>query len=158
MTDLLAQLYPDHLRELKTRADKALARGKFEHLLIAAGTPRYQFLDDRDYPFAVNPHFKHWLPVTNAPGSWIAYTPGNKPKLIYLQPHDYWHVVPEAPAGYWVEHFDVVIIREAKDALAQLPKDLARCAVVGDDNVSVGAFAPDNPKALLDHLHYHRAY
>ena len=39
-----------------------------------------------------------------------------RPKLIFLQPFDYWHVVPEAPAGYWVEHFDVVFIREAKEA------------------------------------------
>jgi Xaa-Pro dipeptidase len=96
--------------------------------------------------------------VTKAPGSWLVYTPGQKPKLVYLQPHDYWHVVPEAPAGYWVEHFDIAIIREAADAVQHLPKDPARCAIVGDDNAKVGPFAPDNPKALLDHLHYHRAY
>src|SRR5258708_11752923 len=105
MSDLLAKLYPDHFAVLKQRADVALQRNQREHLVIAAGTPRYQLFDDRPYPFAVNPHFKHWLPVTKAPGSWVVYTPGKKPKLIYLQPHDYWHVVPDAPAGYWVEHF-----------------------------------------------------
>jgi len=158
MSDLLAQLYPDHFKTLKTRADAALARGAFDHLLVAAGTPRYQFLDDRDYPFAVNPHFKHWLPVTKAPGSWIAYTPGRRPKLIYLQPHDYWHVVPEAPAGYWVEHFEVVIIREAKDALAHLPKDLTRCAIVGEDNLALDGLRPNNPEAVLNYLHWQRSY
>ena len=157
MSDLLAQLYPEHLRELKTRADAALARGGFDHLLIAAGMPRQQFLDDRDYAFAVNPHFKHWLPVTKAPGSWISYTPGRKPKLVYLQPRDYWHVVPEAPAGYWVEHFDVVIIREAREALAQLPP-LARCAIIGEDNVALDATRPNNPEAVLNYLHWHRSY
>src|SRR6185503_19909589 len=151
MSDLLAQLYPDHLRELKTRADAALARGGFDHLLIAAGMPRQQFLDDRDYSFAVNPHFKHWLPVTKAPGSWISYTPGSKPKLVYLQPRDYWHVVPEAPAGYWVEHFDVVIIREAREALAQLPP-LTRCAIIGEDNIALDATRPNNPEAVLNYL------
>ena len=158
MSDLLAQLYPDHLQTLKTRADTALARGKVEHLLIAAGAPRYQFLDDRDYPFAVNPHFKHWLPVTKAPGSWIAYTPGRKPKLIYLQPFDYWHVVPEAPAGYWVEHFDIVIIRETKEALAHLPQDLARCAILGEDNIALDGLKPNNPDAVLNYLHWQRSY
>jgi Xaa-Pro dipeptidase len=157
MSDLLAQLYPDHLRELKTRADAALARGGFDHLLIASGTPRYQFLDDRDYPFAVNPHFKHWLPVTKAPGSWIAYTPGRRPKLVYLQPHDYWHVVPEAPAGYWVEHFDVVIIREAAEALAQLPP-LPRCAIIGEDNIALDGAKPNNPETVLNYLHWQRSY
>jgi Xaa-Pro dipeptidase len=158
MSDLLAKLYPGHLQTLQQHADAALARGGFEHLLIASGVPRYQFLDDRPYPFAVNPHFKHWLPVTKAPGSWIAYTPGQKPKLIYLQPQDYWHVVPEAPAGYWVEHFDIVVIRESDHAVAHLPKNLARCAIIGEDNAAVGAIKPDNPPAVLNYLHWQRAY
>ncbi len=154
----LHPLYADHLATLKSRTDTALARAGRDHLVLAAGTPRYEFLDDKPYPFAVNPWFKHWVPVTKAPGSWLVYTPGQKPKLVYLQPHDYWHVVPEAPAGYWVEHFDIAIIREAAEAVQHLPKDPARCAIVGDDIAKVGPFTPDNPKALLDHLHYHRAY
>ena len=158
MSDLLARLYPDHLATLRQRADAALARGGFDHLVIAAGVPPYEFLDDRPYPFAVNPHFKHWLPVTKAPGSWLLYTPGQRPKLIYLQPHDYWHVVPDAPAGYWVEHFDIVIVREARQARAHLPAATARCAIVGDSNVAAGDFAPNNPSAVLSYLHYHRAY
>ncbi|HEX6833828.1 MAG TPA: M24 family metallopeptidase, partial [Rudaea sp.] len=155
MTDLLSALYPQHLATLKERADAALARGRFDHLLIASGTPRYEFLDDRPYPFSVNPHFKQWLPVTKAPGSWIAYTPGKKPKLVYLQPHDYWHVVPEAPAGFWVEHFDIAIIREPKDALAHLPQDSARCAIIAEDNVVLPG---NNPQEVLDYLHYQRSY
>jgi Xaa-Pro dipeptidase len=158
MSDSLAKLYPDHLRTLQERADSALARGGFDHLLVAAGTPRYQFLDDRPYPFAVNPHFKHWLPLTKTPGSWLVHTPGRKPKVIYLQPRDYWHVVPDAPAGYWVEHCDVVIIREPEEALAHLPRDLARCAILGEDNAAIGEARPDNPPTVLDYLHYHRAY
>jgi len=158
MSDLLARLYPDHLATLRQRADAALARGGFDHLVVAAGAPPYQFLDDRPFPFAVNPHFKHWLPVTKAPGSWLLYTPGQKPKLIYLQPHDYWHVVPDAPAGYWVEHFDIVIVREPEQARAHLPAAKARCAIVGDTNVAAGDFAPNNPSAVLNYLHYHRAY
>jgi Xaa-Pro dipeptidase len=96
--------------------------------------------------------------VTKAPGSWIVYTPGAKPKLVYLQPRDYWHVVPDAPAGYWVEHFDIVIVRDAKEALAQLPASFARCAIIGEDIAAIGDAKPNNPVAVLDYLHYHRAY
>jgi Xaa-Pro dipeptidase len=158
MSDLLAQLYPDHLTTLRRRSETALARAGFDHLVVASGTPHYEFLDDRPYPFSVNPHFKHWLPVTRAPGSWLVYTPGQKPRLIYLQPHDYWHVVPEAPAGYWVEHFDVTVIHEPQQARAHLPTDAARCAILGEANAAVGDAAPNNPAALLDYLHYHRAF
>jgi Xaa-Pro dipeptidase len=158
MSDLLANLYPGHLKILKDRTDAALARGGFDHLLVAAGMPRYHFLDDRHYPYAANPHFKHWLPVTKAPGSWLIYSPGQKPKLIYLQPHDYWHVVPDVPAGYWVEHFDITIIREPNDVLAHFPKNLTRGAILGEDNASISAATPNNPPIVLDHLHYHRAF
>ena len=154
----LHPLYAEHLAALKARTDAALERGGFEHLVIAAGQPAYQFLDDRPYAFAVNPHFKHWLPVTRAPGSWLVYTPGKKPRLVYLQPRDYWHVVPEAPAGYWAPHFDIVVIRDARDARAQLPGDAARCAIVGETNAALDGFVPNNPQAVLDYLHYHRAY
>ena len=158
MSDLLAKLYPDHLRTLQSRADAALARGGFDHLVIAAGVPRIEFLDDRPAPFVANPHFKHWLPVTKAPGSWIVYTPGAKPKLVYLQPRDYWHVVPEAPAGYWVEHFDVAIVHEAHAALAHLPKSLSRCAIIGEDNAALGDAKPNNPESVLNYLHWQRSY
>ncbi|MHB8679859.1 MAG: Xaa-Pro dipeptidase [Rudaea sp.] len=158
MSDLLAKLFPDHLRTLQARADAALERGGFDHLVIAAGVPRIEFLDDRPAPFVANPHFKHWLPVTKAPGSWIVYSPGNKPKLIYLQPRDYWHVVPDAPAGYWVEHFDIAIIHEAHEAGAHFPKALARCAILGEDNATLGDAKPNNPERVLNYLHWQRSY
>ena len=52
----------------------ALARGGFDHLVVPSGTLHYQAFDDRDYPYAVNPQFKAWLPVTRAPGSWLVAT------------------------------------------------------------------------------------
>jgi Xaa-Pro dipeptidase len=156
MHDSLASLYPQHFSTLLKRADSALASGGFDHLLIAAGTPLRKFLDDQDYPFVVSPHFKHWLPLTDAPGSWIAYTPGRKPKLIFLQPRDYWHVVPQAPHGYWVEHFDIVIVRNAADAVAQLPA--GRRAVIAAACPTQEGVEANNPTAVLDYLHWHRSY
>ena len=152
----LHPLFATHIETLKRRSDAALARGSFDHLVIPAGVARLQFLDDMHYPFHVNPHFKHWLPVTRAPGSWIVYTPGRRPKLIYLQPADYWHVVPDAPAGYWVEQFDIVIIREEGDAFAELPADASRCAILGEDNAAPQEFVPKNPQSVLDYLHFQR--
>ncbi|MCK9539667.1 Xaa-Pro dipeptidase [Dokdonella sp.] len=154
----LHPLYRAHLDTLKAHADEALAHAGFDHLVVAAGELHYQFLDDRDYPFCVNPHFKHWVPVTRAPGSWIVHTPGRRPKLVYLQPRDYWHVVPEAPAGYWVEHFDIVVIHAAADARAHLPREAANCAILGEANAALADFAPNNPPAVLDRLHWYRSF
>jgi len=156
-----SRLYADHLAVVRARADAALERGGFDHLVVPSGTLHYQLFDDRDYPYAVNPQFKAWLPVTRAPGSWLVHTPGERPQLIYLQPHDYWHVVPEAPSGEWVEHFDIHVIREPEDAKRLLPKNAARCAILGEAQSALGAYgayAPNNPEPVLDYLHYHRAY
>jgi Xaa-Pro dipeptidase len=151
-------IYPQHLAELQRRTEESLQRGGFDHLVVPSGTLHYQVFDDRDYPYAVNPHFKAWLPLTRNPGSWLAITPGRKPTLIYLQPADYWHVVPEAPSGYWVEHFDIKVIRTAEEALEHLPGPASRCAIVGEPQSALGDYVPNNPNAVIDYLHFHRAY
>lgn len=152
-----ASLYPAHLQVLSERADEALARGGFAHLVVPSGRLHYQAFDDRDYPFAVNPQFKAWLPLTDVPDSWVVYTPGRRPRLIYCQPHDYWNPVPQSPAGWWLEHFDVDIIRTPEEALPLLPSAPARCAILGEANSALGDWTPNNPDAVLAYLDYHRA-
>ncbi|HEU0306118.1 MAG TPA: Xaa-Pro dipeptidase, partial [Lysobacter sp.] len=157
-----SSLYAQHIDTLQQRAAEALQRGGFDHLVIPSGTSHYQVFDDRDYPYAVNPQFKHWAPLTRNPGSWLVVTPGRRPKMIYLQPFDYWHVVPEAPSGYWTEHFDIVVIRKPEEALQQLP-DAARCAIIGEPQSALGAapgpqFIPNNPPAVVAYLEYQRGY
>ncbi|MGH8153162.1 MAG: Xaa-Pro dipeptidase [Rhodanobacteraceae bacterium] len=156
--DNLSALYPAHLAEIEKRGADALAASGRDTLVVAAGQPHGWFLDDQDYAFKCNPHFLAWLPLTDAPGSWIVYTPGSKPKLVFVQPHDYWHVVPAAPAGYWTQHFDIVTIRSPDEARAHLPKDPSRCAIVGEVNAAIGDMVPDNPERLMHLLHYRRAF
>jgi len=151
-------LYADHLRTLAQRADTALARGDFDHLLVPSGTLHYQVFDDRDYPYAVNPQFKAWLPLTRVPNSWLVYTPGRRPQLIFHQPRDYWHVVPATPNGWWVEHCDIHVIRTPEEALALLPGPAARCAILGEAQSALGDYVPNNPDAVVHYLEYHRAY
>jgi Xaa-Pro dipeptidase len=152
-----ASLYARHLEVLQARTAVALERGGFDHLVVPSGTAHYQAFDDRDYPYAVNPQFKAWLPLTRVPGSWLVATPGRRPKLVYLQPRDYWHVVPQAPTGAWVEHFDIVVIRTADEALAHLPP-AGRSAIVGEPQSALGEYAPNNPAAVVGYLEYHRAF
>ena len=160
-TEIPAALYADHLETLSARTATALERGGFDHLVVPSGTLHYQVFDDRDYPYAVNPQFKAWVPLVRNPGSWLVATPGERPKLVYLQPRDYWHVVPEAPTGYWVEHFDIKVIRTPDEALQHLPRNATRCAILGEPQSALGrygAFAPNNPQPVVDYLEYHRAY
>jgi Xaa-Pro dipeptidase len=153
-----ADLYADHLDTLMARTAVALERGGFDHLVVPSGTRHVQVFDDREYPYAPNPQFLAWVPLDRHPGCWIVATPGERPRLVYLQPRDYWHAVPEEPSGWWTGHFDIVVVRTADEALAHLPRDPARSAVLGEPQSALGACVPNNPRPVLDYLEYHRAY
>ncbi len=154
----IASLYAEHLACVRQHSDAALEAAGRDTLAIAAGRPLPKFLDDQDFPYAAHPYFKHWLPLAEAPGSWIVYTPGKKPRLLFMQPQDFWHPVPEAPAGYWVDHFEIVPVGTVEALARQLPKDPAGCAIIGQTQDAVGEFVPDNPQAAMAHLDYRRAW
>lgn len=151
-----APLYAQHLSIVQQRIEAALARSGHDHLLIPSGRLKYRFLDDTPYPFAPSPHFLHLLPLTAHTDGWIVVTPGRRPVLVYHQPADYWHLPPTAPQGFWVEHFDIRVIREPKQATAFLPKT-GKPAIIGEADAALDGYAPNNPAALLEYLHYHRA-
>ena len=155
MADRLASLYPAHLQSLKERHDRALAETGFDHAVIFAGAQHMIFLDDMPYPFKANPHFKAWLPVVDNPYCFVVYTPGNKPRLVFYQPVDYWNKVADTPAGYWVEHFDIRTIGSAEDARQHFPAG-GRAAFIGEWSSEYPG--EPNPQPLLDRLHYARTW
>lgn len=149
--------YAAHLSTVTARADAALLKGGFDHLLIASGIEKMRFLDDMPYPFKVNPQFKGWLPLTRNPNCWIAYSPGRKPVLAYYQPDDYWHVPPSAPEGEWVEHFDIRVLDAPEQAAQHLPTS-GRLAILGEADAALPGLVPNNPQPVLDYLHFQRAF
>ena len=155
MTERIAQLYPAHLQTLKQRHDRALAEAKYDHEIIFAGMSRMIFLDDMPYPFKANPHFKNWVPVLDNPNCYVVYTPGQKPKLIFFQPVDYWYKPAATPSGYWVRHFDIQMIATPEDAAKHFPKS-GRIAFIGE--TGNGRAGDLNPPALMNRLHWDRAW
>src|ERR1700694_6063278 len=91
------ELFPDHLGVLAGRATQALAACGCDALVIGAGELQWQFLDDQPYSFKVNPHFKTWVPILDAPGSPLVYVTGARTKLLFHHPQDYWHQPPQPP-------------------------------------------------------------
>ncbi|HSN17638.1 MAG TPA: M24 family metallopeptidase, partial [Gammaproteobacteria bacterium] len=158
MSDVLARDYPAHLAAVRRQFDAALQAAGLEQVAIYAGALHIQFLDDSPYPFKVNPQFKWWLPLTDAHDSFIVYSAGKKPLLLYYQPDDYWHVPPAPPAGYWVDQFDVRILKDADAAKKELPS-AAKRAFIGEwrDHFQDWGFTQVNPQTLLNPLHYARA-
>ncbi|MTC56144.1 Xaa-Pro dipeptidase [Providencia rustigianii] len=159
----LAGLYAEHIKTLQKTTQQVLQRSKLDAILIHSGEPIRIFLDDSDYPFKVNPHFKAWVPVTDVPHSWLLVDGVNKPKLWFYSPVDYWHSVEPLPNSFWTKEVELIHLKNAdeiKGFLANLPKE--HLAYIGSATAkaeSLGISSHNiNPKPVLDYYHYHRSY
>jgi Xaa-Pro dipeptidase len=148
-----------HIQAVCQRTAAALATCGYAGLLVYAGSPLPVFEDDRTYPFEANAPFKVWVPLCDAPGSFVWFVPGSQPRLIIERPDDYWYKPPGLPRGYWIPHFDVHTVADRAAARALLPADLSRAAYIGEDFDGLGDFQVSaiNPRALLGRLDYVRA-
>jgi Xaa-Pro dipeptidase len=155
----LKPAYLAHLEIQRRRTDEALAATGFEALAIYAGGLHIEFLDDTPYPFRPNPHFRLWTPLEDPVDCWIVYRPGERPRLVFLQPVDYWYKPPQMPNDFWTDAFDIEIIREASEAKAHVT-GVPRCAFIGEwrEEFTDWGFTGRNPEALLHRLHYVRAF
>jgi Xaa-Pro dipeptidase len=154
----LAALYPAHLETVRERHDHALEKAGANHAVIFSGSAKIVFLDDMPYPFKPNAHFVSWAPLLNLPLSLIVYTPGELPRLIYYQPHDYWHVVPGEPDGFWTSQFDIRVVHTVDEIAEHLPEDRSKCILIGEIDDEVHAFGIEriNPSTAINILHYGR--
>jgi Xaa-Pro dipeptidase len=158
----LASEYGAHLAILDQRLDEALRATGFDGAVIFAGDERVVFRDDQTYPFRVEPYFKAWVPLTQAPGSFLRLVPGQRPMLVYKQVEDYWHEPPSDPEGYWTQHFDVRIARTDAEA-RKLSGSGARWVAVGSaaERMSRGGGPATQPAIndprFLHHLDFSRA-
>lgn len=152
--------YNNHIAVLQERTAKILQRQALDALIIHSGQLRMAFLDDHAYPFKVNPHFKHWLPLVNNPNCFLLVNGLDKPKLVFYRPEDFWHKVPDEPTDFWVDSFDIVYMQTLDQLAYLLPNDRGNMAFIGEniklaDSLSIGQY---NPQVVLDYLHYHRSF
>ena len=136
----LERSFAAHVAALCERSAHALAACGFRGLLVYAGSPLPVFEDDRNYPFVTNAPFKVWAPLEDAPGSFVWFEPGARPRLILERPQDYWYKPVELPQGYWVRHFDIRTAADRAAARALLPADLSGAAYIGDAFAELAAW------------------
>ena len=160
LTNKLANEYSAHIECLQHRTKQALLCEKIEGVVIHSGQEIKAFLDDNPYPFRVNPHFKHWLPLIDLPNCWLIVNGEDRPTLIYYQPVDFWHKITPLDESYWGEFFNIKILKQARDVDKLLPYDKKDFAYIGShiEVATALGFEVINPEPLLNYFHYHRAY
>jgi Xaa-Pro dipeptidase len=157
--DNWTSLFADHIDRVKNRSGNALQSTGHDVLLVHAGTAPLLFLDDHHLPFRAQAPFKVWVPLADAPDSFVFFAPGKKPLLLIHQPVDYWHKSPELPSSYWTASFEIVSCPDRAAARAALPKDLSHTAFIGapfPELISWGVKSI-NPEHLISQLDFGRA-
>ena len=173
--DLLARIeseYGPHLAIMDQRLGEALHAAELDRAVVFAGDEKMIFRDDQAYPFKTEPYFKAWVPLTQAPGSFLRLVPGQRPLLVYKQLEDYWHEPPSDPSGYWTAHFDIRVVRSEEDARklsgvgprwvaigegAGAAARLSAAAAAKNGASKAGPSAKVNDPKVLAHLDYFRA-
>ena len=163
MSHALSEVYGTHLETVRRRFDRALEETGHDAVVIYSGALKMQFLDDNPYPFYSNPHFKTWVPLVSEPECFIVYAAGGRPEVIFHQPVDYWHKVPETPNAFWVDHVDLHIVSDesqSRERIENLLGGAKNKAFLGEWQERFDSWldADVNPDKLIERLHYDRAW
>ncbi|MDX2428934.1 MAG: Xaa-Pro dipeptidase [Xanthomonadales bacterium] len=153
---IISEGYKSHVAQLQRHWENALQAEGYDAALIHAGSKLVSFLDDYEYPFRCNPHLLWWLPLTHHHDSALLIRPGERPKLYYYQPDDYWYSPPADPESWWADEFEVVSVRDA-DAWKQAGIN-EHTAYIGDAPALAEAVNNSqlNPARLLNRIHLDR--
>jgi len=147
--------YAAHVAACAATTARALLETGFDRLLIHSGVPFTYFADDNDAPFHTTPHFAHWAPV-DGPHHLLDVVPGKRPRLVRVQPRDFWYA-PPAPAPDFVRReFDVVEVATPGAAWKEIGAAGPRTAFIGAATEETGAHgivpAGVNPDAHFENL------
>ena len=151
-------LFEEHIATLTQNFNNLLSKYDYDGIVIHSGQLRYSFLDDRTYPFMVNPHFKYWLPITTNPNCFIKINKDKKPELLYFKATDFWHEMPEDPNGFWTDSFDITMISSVDQAKSHF-STLSDIAFIGENTESFSdwGFKAFNPEDMIVEIHFDRA-
>jgi Xaa-Pro dipeptidase len=152
--------YEAHHATLQQRYERVLAAARWDAVAVWSGAPRYRFRDDQAYAHRSGPFYQQWVPASDHASSLVLVRPGARPMLALNLPRDYWHSVPQAPAGEWTESFDIAVSSDLAGVRAQLPDDLSRVAVIGDvhGEPEGWGFGAANPAGIITPLEFARLY
>jgi Xaa-Pro dipeptidase len=155
-----SKLHREHVGELERRYARALTDNGYDGIVIHSGLPKSRTeFDDQYWPLRPTPEFQHWLPLAQADCA-LLIRPGQRPKLIWTQPPNFWEKAAAPDSDFWLAQLDIVVIEDAADARAHLHPS-GKLAFVGEETgrATTWGIGDANPPSLmkaLDRLRVHK--
>ena len=159
------QNYPEHLTILDRHLTQALEiAGRnglhLEGVIFHAGRLAVYHADDLLVTFRAHGHFRRWTPMPG-PEHVVLARPGQKPRVIRVQPQDYWYDTSPPPTSYWESSVDLEQVgnfAEVKERLGSLDgiAFVGGCAEAAEE-LGIPAERVE-PAELMAPLDWYRAY
>lgn len=177
-----ADLYPQHLEEMKRKTGEALDASQFDSLIVHTGLEVQEPFRDSHAVVRINPGFSQWTgglyrknvaPASNGVarldythGHAVVFEPGKAKPKLYVQSDqaNRWLLQAGVPENA-DQYFDVVVAATQEELWEKLRKALPRRnAFLGPENMPNVPWRRDRslphlvhtPEALLDHLNWNR--
>ncbi|MDB4971064.1 MAG: Xaa-Pro dipeptidase PepQ [Myxococcales bacterium] len=153
------RLHREHVVELGRRYARALSENGYDAIVIHSGLPKSRTeFDDQFWALRPTPAFQHWLPLAQ-PDCALLVRNGQRPKLIWTQPPNFWEKPAETASDFWLPQFDIVVIEDAADARAHI-HPAGKVAFVGEETrrANTWGIGDANPPSLMKALDQARVH
>ena len=153
------KLHRAHVGELERRYARALSEHGYDAVAIHSGVAKSRTsFDDQYWPLRPTPEFQHWLPLAQA-DCVLLVRPGQRPRLIWCQPPNFWEKPPLPESDFWLAPFDIVVVEDVADARAHLHPS-GRIAFVGEETTRADQWGirESNPPGLMKALDQARVH
>ena len=151
--------YDAQVRTVTARWMEALELAGFDSAVIAAGSPRLYFQDDQSVTFRANPDFAQFVPTDSCMDACLLLRRGERPRLFFLAPEDYWHAPPVPPT--WISTaVDLEVFADAETLRGALARAIATSGITvlmsetADSNLGCTGH---NDSRVMAMVHYQRA-
>lgn len=146
-------LYARHISERREQIDASLSELGYDALLIHSGRPDNRLFDDQHAPFRAHAPFVAMLPLPFAVDALLELQVGQKPRLWYCRPEDFWHLPPADPEAWWAGQFEIETVPDAAAWTDRFRLERS-LAAIGDPQqlAGLGRNVDLNPPRLLHAL------
>ncbi|MGZ3407428.1 MAG: Xaa-Pro dipeptidase [Polyangia bacterium] len=155
-----SKLHRAHVSELERRYARALSENGYDGVVIHSGLPKSRSeFDDQFWALRPTPEFQHWLPLAQ-PDCALLIRAGQRPKLVWTQPPNFWEKPAAVDSDFWLAQFDITVVEDPADARAHLHPS-GKLAFVGEETrrAATWGIGDANPPELmkaLDRLRVHK--
>lgn len=153
---MIKKLFRQHIRIQQERISRVLSECSLDGVVISSGMPFTYFADDQDAPFKPTAHFNHWCPE-RSPFHLLHLRAGQKARLIFYSPNDFWHEAPSLMQSEWADEFEIIRVEDHATRWQILGNTKQHAYVGPEHKAAEDKGLALNPPKLLAQLDWNRS-